>query len=274
MAVIDAASFNRLKILVRDLAGIDLKPGKEALVSGRLQKRMRDLGIDSFADYLDRVERDGAEDEIILMLDAISTNVTSFFRETEHFTLLRSQATAWLAEGRTKLRIWCAAASSGEEPYTLAMTLLDVIGNRPVDLKILATDISTRVLEMGRHGTYSATAVGTVPETLRRRYFTPSADGKLYRVSDEMRQVITFNRLNLAKPPYPMKGPFDAVFCRNVMIYFDVPTKQTILRNIRATLHPQGSLMLGSAETTINLDSSWQSVGLGRATVYQPIGSA
>ncbi len=253
MAVIDAASFGRLKILVRDLAGIDLKPGKEALVSGRLQKRMRELGIDNFGHYLDLVERQGAEDEIILMLDAISTNVTSFFREAEHFTLLRAQADAWLAEGRTKLRVWCAAASSGEEPYTLAMTLLDVIGKRKVDLKILATDISTRVLEMGRHGTYSAAAVATVPEALRRRYFTPSPDGKLYRVTEEMRNLITFNRLNLAKPPYPMKGPFDAVFCRNVMIYFDNEVRSRILTETRRILRPGGLFCVGHAESLAQL---------------------
>ena len=256
MATIDADSYARLKVMVRDLAGIDLKPGKETLVAGRLQKRMRELGFASFKEFLDHVEQDQSTDEIVLLLDALSTNVTSFFREAEHFTLLAKKTAEWLAEGRSELRVWCAASSSGEEPYTIAMSMLEVIGNRPVRLKILATDISTRVLEVARQGAYSATTVGSIPEPLRKRYFTAESGGKLYRANEQLRQLVTFNRVNLAKPPYPMKGPFDAVFCRNVMIYFDNEIRARILAETRRILRPGGLLCVGHAESLSQLQGN------------------
>jgi chemotaxis protein methyltransferase CheR len=256
VAMIDAASYARLKVMVRELAGIDLKPGKETLVAGRLQKRMRELGYSRFKEYLDHVEQDQSTDEIVLLLDTLSTNVTAFFREAEHFTLLGKKTAEWIAEGRTELRVWCAACSSGEEPYTIAMTMLEVIGNRPVQLKILATDISTRVLELARQGAYSASAVASIPEPLRRRYVTPDAGGKLYRANEQLRRLVTFNRVNLAKPPYPMKGPFDAVFCRNVMIYFDNEIRIRILAETRRLLRPGGLLCVGHAESLSQLQGN------------------
>lgn len=251
--LIDPASFSRLKRLVYDLAGIDIKPGKEALVSGRLQKRMRELGIDSYKAYIDRIAAEPEGDEVVLLLDAISTNVTSFFREAEHFTLLRTETVRWMAEGRTSLRVWCAASSSGEEPYTIAMSMMEAIGSRRVDLKILATDISTRVLDIARRGTYAASAVNSVPADLRKKWFVPDQDGKLVRVKDDLRQLITFNRLNLAKPPYPMRGPLDAVFCRNVMIYFDNEVRSRIIGEVRRLVRPGGILCVGHAESLSTL---------------------
>jgi chemotaxis protein methyltransferase CheR len=253
MAMIDPRSYARLKVLVRDLAGIDLKPGKEALVAGRLQKRMRELQMVDFNQYLDHLGGAEVTDEIVLLLDALSTNVTAFFREAEHFALLRSMTATWIAEGRSELRVWCAACSTGEEPYTLAMSMLEVIGNQPVRVKMLATDISTRVLDIARHGAYSASAVAAIPETLLGRYFTYDAGKQLYRVSREMRQMITFNRVNLAKPPYPMNGPFDVVFCRNVMIYFDNEIRARILAETRRILRPGGLLCVGHAESLSQL---------------------
>jgi chemotaxis protein methyltransferase CheR len=258
--VIDPPSYQRLKKLVYDLAGIDLKPGKEALVSGRLQKRMRDLGLPTYKAYLDTVEAHPDGDEIVLLLDAISTNVTSFFREAEHFALLRKETATWLAEGRTKLRVWCAASSSGEEPYTIAMTMLSVIGKRPVDLKILATDISTRVLEMARRGVYPATAVANVPAELRAAYMAPEADPNLVRMRPEVRNLITFNRLNLAKPPYPMAGPFDAVFCRTVMIYFDNEVRSRIVGQVRRITRSGGIFCVGHAESLSTLQGDLKTV--------------
>ncbi len=258
--LIDQPSFARLKRLVYDLAGIDIKPGKEALVSGRLQKRMRELGITSFKAYIDRIAAEPEGDEVVLLLDAISTNVTSFFREAEHFDLLRTETARWLAEGRTRLRVWCAASSSGEEPYTIAMTMMEVIGNRPVDLKILATDISTRVLDMAKRGAYAATAVKNVPAPMRERWFVPEQGGQLVRVKDDLRRLITFNRLNLAKPPYPMSGPLDAVFCRNVMIYFDNEVRTRIIAEVRRLTRPGGLFCVGHAESLSTLQGDLKSL--------------
>jgi chemotaxis protein methyltransferase CheR len=251
--LIDPASFARLKTLIYDLAGIDIKPGKEALVSGRLQKRMRELGIDSFKHYLDRIAADPEGDEVVLLLDAISTNVTSFFREAEHFALLKTETARWVAAGQTRFRVWCAASSSGEEPYTIAMTMMEAIGSRKVDLRILATDISTRVLEMAKRGTYAASAINNVPPDLRKKWFLPDGDGRLVRVKDELRALVTYNRLNLAKPPYPMKGPIDVVFCRNVMIYFDNQVRSRIIGEVRRLVRPGGLLCVGHAESLSTL---------------------
>ncbi len=258
--LIDPASFARLKSLVYDLAGIDIKPGKEALVSGRLQKRMRELGINSYKAYIDRIAAEPDGDEVVLLLDAISTNVTSFFREPEHFTLLRSETARWIAEGRTRLRVWCAASSSGEEPYTIAMTMMEAIGSRKVDLRILATDISTRVLDIARRGTYAASSVNSVPADLRKKWLVPDSDGRLVRVKDDLRALVTYNRLNLAKPPYPMQGPLDAVFCRNVMIYFDNQVRSRILSEVRRLVRPRGLLCVGHAESLSTLQGDLETI--------------
>lgn len=254
--LIDPASFARLKTLVYDLAGIDIKPGKEALVSGRLQKRMRELGIPSYKGYIDRIAAEPDGDEVVLLLDAISTNVTSFFREAEHFALLKTETSRWIAEGKTRLRVWCAASSSGEEPYTIAMTMMEAIGSRKVDLKILATDISTRVLDMARRGTYAASSLNNVPADLKKKWFIPDQDGKLVRVRDDLRALVTFNRLNLAKPPYPMQGPMDAVFCRNVMIYFDNTVRLKIINEVRRIARPGGLFCVGHAESLSTLQGN------------------
>lgn len=245
---IDPASFTRLAGIVRELAGIDLKPGKEALVSGRLQKRMRELGIADWPAYLDLIERDAEGTETALLLDAISTNVTSFFRESDHFALLRSEAVRWAAEGRKRIRLWCAASSTGEEPWCMAMTVADALAGKEADVRLLATDISNRVLAHARKAVYAEAQVARVPTELRRRWFVP-AGGETVRVHDRLRAQVTFNRLNLAHPPYPMKGPFDAIFVRNVMIYFDTPVRRLILTEARRLLRPGGILCVGSAES-------------------------
>ncbi len=247
----DTATFEKFRQVVYDKSGITLGPSKEALVASRVGKRMRALGLQEYGAYLDHVLQDRAGDEMVHLLDAISTNVTSFFREAEHFTFLSEVVTRWLAKGQRRFRIWSAASSTGEEPYTLAMTLLETIKEPGVDVRILATDLSTRVLRTGVAGTYDESKVKTVSPELRQKYFDCHSEGEAvrYTVKPRLARLVTFSRLNLSTPPFPMRGPFDVVFCRNVMIYFDNEVRGRLLREISGLLRPGGYLIVGHAES-------------------------
>lgn len=247
----DTATFETFRKIVYDKSGITLGPSKEALVAARVGKRMRSLGMQDYRQYLQFVLDDRNGDETVELLDAISTNVTSFYREPNHFTFLAEQVGKWLAKGQKRLRIWCAASSTGEEPYTIAMTLLETARDPGTDMKILATDISTRVLRDCEAATYSAAKVKTVSPELRERYFDACGDHheRSYTVKRRVKDIISFARLNLAKPPYPMKGPFDVVFCRNVMIYFDNEVRRRLLNEVERLLRPGGYLLVGHAES-------------------------
>lgn len=264
----DPQVFNRFRKLIYEKSGITLGPQKVALVSARIAKRMRALGIQDHAEYLKYVENDTTGQEVVQMLDAISTNVTSFFREPQHFDLLRELLETWLAQGMNRLRIWCAAASTGEEPYTIAMIVSEVLGGRSTDFRMLATDISTRVLEACKRGEYPASRMEPVPIALRNRYFTRiEREGETYyRVIPELLRPITFSRLNLSQTPFPMKGPFDVVFCRNVMIYFDLNVRKRLVDEIFRLLRPGGYLMIGHSESLNACNSSLRPV---RASVYR-----
>lgn len=254
-------TFQRFCALVYDKAGIHLGPQKEALVAARMGKRMRTLGLQSYEEYLDLVKNDAAGDEVAEMLNAISTNVTSFFREEHHFRLLTDLLREWRSEGQRSFRIWSAAASTGEEPYTIAMTAKAALGDAR-DVKILGTDISTRALGVARQGRYEARHLEKVPAEHVRRFFRKETDegGKTaYRVEDDLRQMVSYARLNLAEPPYPMKGPFDVVFCRNVMIYFDNRVRKALLDEIWRLLKPGGYLLVGHAESLSGMLASFRS---------------
>jgi chemotaxis protein methyltransferase CheR len=244
--MLDPASFSALAALVRERAGISLKPGKESMVESRLSRRVRELGLADVGQYVERARRD--EDELVRLIDAISTNVTSFFREEHHFTLLRQE----LDHLGRDVRIWSAASSSGEEPYSIAMTVAAARGERTAS-RVLATDISTQILARARAGRYGDEAVRPVPATLRSRYLTPVAAG-VTEVAAAVKRLVVFDRLNLIETPFPMRGPFDAVFCRNVMIYFENPTRQALLTEIHRLLAPQGLLLIGHAESLAGMD--------------------
>jgi chemotaxis protein methyltransferase CheR len=239
--------------LVYEKAGITLTEAKEPLITARLAKRLRALGLSSEREYLAVLEGASGDDELVHFLDAISTNFTSFFREPDHFEHVTAQVTTWLAEGRRKFRFWSVASSSGEEPYTLAIVLAEAFAGHDVDYRILGTDISTRVLALAREGVYTEAQVERIPGHLRHRYFARktrgSAGGDTYQVVPALRQRATFARLNLAAPPFPMTGPMDIVFCRNVMIYFDQPVRQALLGEIERVMAPGGLLMIGHSET-------------------------
>ena len=257
----DPATFRRITAIIYRKAGIVLNEQKEALVVARIGKRMRRLGITRFRDYLRLLEESPDHEEPVEMLNAISTNVTQFFREPRHFEHLAGWLAQWRQEGRSRLRFWCAAASSGEEAYSMAMVVRE---NLPgdCDVRILATDLSTRALAEAREGVYAAREMKAVPEELVRRYFVREEGdaGAHYRVGPALAGMITFARLNLAQTPYVMRGPFDVIFCRNVMIYFDDKVRRRLLDECWRLLHCDGYLVVGSAESLAGLPTDFKNV--------------
>ena len=258
----DQKVFNTFRSIIYEKSGISINLNKVALVSARVSKRMRELGISDDKTYLQYVLEDESGEEIVNLLDVISTNVTSFFREREHFEYLSSLIKQWYEEGQRRFRIWCAAASTGEEPYSLAMTIADALNGRSADVRILATDISTRVLRKCIDGRYSEEKVESVPTHLRNRFMEKMKDGSrvIYSVKKEIRNVLTFSRLNLSEPPFPMHGPFDAVFCRNVMIYFDNAVRSRLLADIHRLLRMDGYFFVGHAESLTGILSGFKAV--------------
>ncbi len=250
------AQFRHVGELVGRIAGIQLPPGKESLVRSRLAKRLRALGLTSVTDYLDIVERDTTRTELAEMVDVLTTNKTSFFREADHFRLLES--TVFPALGRTgaPIRIWSAVCSTGEEPYTIAMVARETLGSAASRVKILATDISARVLQRARDAVYDADTLEDVPPALRRTHFEalPGAQDRC-RVAPATRDHVQFARLNLMGD-WPMKGPFDVILCRNVMIYFDKPTQERLVERYAALLAPGGYLFVGHSESLSGLRHS------------------
>ncbi|MCE5229374.1 methyltransferase domain-containing protein [bacterium] len=258
----EAQTFRKFRDIVYAHSGISLGDGKEALVSARVGKRLRALNISDHKGYLKYLEQDGSGEEIVQLLDAISTNVTHFFREPVHFDFVRDCMAKWLGAGQTRFRFWSAACSTGEEPYSLAITLREALGNRQADVKILATDISTRVLNSARAGIFELDKLAKVPPALRDRYFERPDDGRANNraVRADLRRMIVFQRLNLANPPFPMRGPLDAVFCRNVMIYFDNRVRAALLAEIVRLLKPGGYLFVGHAESLTGMMADLKSV--------------
>ena len=264
----DKKTFKAIREIVYERSGISLSESKEALVRARVGKRMRALGIASHKDFLDKVLADQSGEEIVLLLDAISTNVTSFFREDNHFDFIREVFGGWLESGQRRFRFWSAACSTGEEPYTLAMVLHDTASSfSNVDIKILATDISTGVLAKCIEGRYEAAKLKKVPKALLNKYFEKEkqADSVYYNVRPILKNMLVVRRLNLSQPPFPMRGPMDNVFCRNVMIYFDNVVRKRLLDDIYRLLKPGGYLMVGHAESLTGMVSDFKSV---RPAVY------
>ena len=249
------STFERFCEIVYEKSGIAINSNKIALVTARVGKRMRELGLNDDREYLNLVLEDPNGEEIVHLLDVISTNVTSFFREKTHFDFFAETIAQWYSQGQRKFRFWCAAASTGEEPYSIAMTFLDKIGTGVTNMKILATDISTRVLAQCNEGVYSKQKLAGVPQSMVTRFFNYNHDRKesMFEVKNELRNIITFSRLNLSKPPFPMQGPLDAIFCRNVMIYFDNSVRKNLLAECYRLLKPEGYLFVGHAESLTGL---------------------
>lgn len=264
--------FDRIRGIVYDKSGISLSDQKDALVSARVAKRMRALGIREHKSYLSHLLADESGEELVHLLDAISTNVTNFFREGLHFEFLTDVFTEWLSQGQRRFRFWSAACSTGQEPYTLAMVLLEAMRKAGVedaraDTRILATDISTQVLAHSMNGCYAEEKMEHVPRALRARYFDREKHGGAvqYTARTVMKKMILFRRLNLSRPPFPMRGPMDAIFCRNVMIYFDNKVRRNLLGEMFRLLRPDGYLMVGHAESLTGMVSDFQVV---RSSIY------
>ncbi len=243
--------------LVYRECGISLGDEKMQLVKARLSKRIRQSEFKSFREYYDHVVNDETGEELSLLLDAISTNTTHLFREAEHFKVLRDIIDKWgdspaqRADANT-LRIWSAACSSGEEPYSIAMVAHQALQQFPnTALKILATDISTRMLAKAKQGIYQPNSLEDVPDDLRRKYFKPVQVSyePSFQIAPEIRKTVTFARFNLMTPSFPFHKGFDVIFCRNVMIYFDRTTQGTLVNKFAGKLHPGGYLMIGHSES-------------------------
>lgn len=260
-------SFNRIREVVYETSGIALTPKKEALVSARVGKRMRALGMDDFEAYVAYLE-EHRDDEVVGLLDAVSTNVTSFFREPHHFDFIAEQADGWYAAGQRRFRFWSAACSSGEEPLSLAMTLKEALPYPDVDLRILATDISTETLAQCASARYEDRKMDPIPQSMRNRWFTPDrrGSGNGWTAKRQLSDLVVYRRINLSQPPFAMRGPLDAVFCRNVMIYFDHDTKTNLVDRFLKMLKPDGWLYLGHSES---LMGSHPGLRLAGRTIYR-----
>lgn len=258
----DKRIFDQFRTIIYQTSGIALNEKKESLVAARIGKRMRALGIQSHKEYLEIVKSNETGEEIAEMLDAISTNVTSFFREQTHFQFVETVFKNWLDQGQKIFRFWSAASSTGEEPYTLAMVIKEAMADHKVDIKILGTDINTKVIQTCRKGVYKEEKMRSVPPVLRDKYADyMMIDGIFsYVIKPELKQLISFCRLNLSKPPFPMSGPFDIVFCRNVMIYFDDEVRKRLLDEIYRLIKPGGYLLVGHAESLTGMLSGFKSV--------------
>lgn len=248
---ITAEEFQRFRALIYDESGISLGEGKESFLASRLSKRLHDLDLATFSEYYAAVIEDAAREEFTLLLDLISTNKTDFFREPKHFDFLREQILPELDSAK-RIRIWSSACSTGEEPYTIAMTLYEALQSAEQwDMKILASDLSTRVLAKAASGLYNEDRFRDVPPDVMKRHFLRGRGEQagVFKVKPHLADAITFRRINLMDDRFPIKNPLDLIFCRNVMIYFDRPTQETLVNKFHRYLKPGGYLFIGHSES-------------------------
>ncbi len=263
-----AGDFERVRKLIHGRAGISLNAGKQAMVYSRLSRRLRELGHTSVGEYLQALERatgEKGESEWQEFINSLTTNLTSFFREDHHFPVL---AQALQQRRGRPTRIWCNATSTGEEPYSIAMTVAEALGpNAPV--QILCSDIDTKVLAQAQRGVYAADARGLSAELLKRHFLRGTgANAGSVRVRPELRQLLAFRAFNLMDPHWSLGEPFDIVFCRNVMIYFDTPTQRRVLEHMHGSMQAGALLFAGHSE---NFSASRDLFQLRGKTVYQRV---
>ncbi len=254
------ADFSRVSSFIYSQLGIKMPPEKQLMLQSRLLKRLSELQIDSFQKYIDFVfSKEGSKEELIKMIDIVTTNKTDFFRESGHFDFLVESLLPELMNDRRrkKIKIWSAGCSSGEEPYTIAMVMKEFLSDYPaVDFEILGTDLSMRILEKAYYGIYPVQRIEDISNDLKKKYFLKSKDPtqKTVRVIPELRRKVKFQRLNFMDNTYPVDFDYDLVFCRNVIIYFDRDTQEKVINKIVNHLKPKGYFFLGHSESIASMD--------------------
>ena len=267
---LEQSEFSTIAAMLYKEAGITLGPTKRDLVQGRLARRLRALGCADFAAYIALVQGSDGFAERRQMINALTTNLTGFFREQHHFDFLGDEILPQLSrlrEGaKRRLRIWSAGCSSGEEPYSIAMTVHSRLTDIDRwDAKILATDIDTDMVASGQAGSYDASRAEPVSKEMRLRYMKPARGTETLSMSDQLRSIISFRYLNLLEP-WPMSGPFDIIFCRNVVIYFDKPTQRRLFDRFADLLIPGGWLFIGHSESLFHVCDRFEHLG---RTIYR-----
>ncbi len=267
--------FSRLSSFVYEELGIKMPYPKKIMLQGRLQKRVVDLKMSSFKEYIDFVfSKEGQEEEIIKMIDLITTNKTDFFRESSHFDFLSETVLPDICttkNARRTIRIWSAGCSSGEEPYTLAIVMKEFLESHPdFDFEIYATDISLRILQKAATAIYPEDRISMIPLHLKKKYFLKSKDpaNRTVRLVPEIRSKVTFHRLNLMDQYYVVEKEFDIVFCRNVLIYFDRQTQQDVICKLAGKLKTDGYFFLGHSESITNMKVPLQQI---KPTIFRKI---
>lgn len=262
--------------LIYERSGISLGENKKDLVKARLRKRLKFYKLDSYREYYEYLLSDKCGVEIVELIDAISTNVTSFFRENQHFDFLSKKILPEIIEKKRQekcntIRVWSSASSTGEEIYSIIITLCEHLGNiLPWDIKVLGTDISTKALAAAKLGSYNEEKIKTVSPQLREKYFIKKndTDGVIYEVKPEFKQLAVFHRINLMDEAFPFKKKFDIIFCRNVMIYFDRRTQEELINKFTRYLPQDGFLLIGHSETLLGMKTDFRSIA---SAVYQKI---
>ncbi len=260
--------FKEFQRMIFDLSGISLADTKQVMVQGRLAKRLRLLNLNSYADYLAYLTSGSNREETVNFINALTTNKTEFFRESHHFDFLMKSVFPGIERraregGERKLRIWSSASSTGEEPYSIAMCAYEYFGSLGWDIKILATDIDTNVLEKASSGVYCAETTAGIPPHLRPKYIERISDGSQtnMKVKDHIRSLIQFHRMNLNGDQWPFKGQFDVIFCRNVMIYFNVDSQKKLIDRFAKYLKNDGYLIIGHSESLFGISDRFKLLG-------------
>lgn len=263
--VLSEGEFDRFREFIYTSTGIKLGGEKKEMLHGRLAKRLRALHIDSFGDYLKLIKDKKSSKEFANFVDAISTNKTDFFRENTHFEYLEKVILPAIAAEKSRrsnrrLRIWSAACATGEEPYSIALVLHRLnLGAPPWDSKILGTDISTGAVKCALSGEYRQEQMAPIPPAERHSYFSRLENGN-FKVGNELRRMVKCGQLNLLQEDYPFRGPFDLIFCRNVMIYFDLPTRERLVSHLYGYLAQGGHLFIGLSESVMNISHQYENV--------------
>lgn len=267
---LDKKDFRKVQDMLHEYSGIYLHDGKQALVRARLMKRMRKHEFTSFWEYLNHVEKDESGAEFFSLIDVLTTNKTSFFRENQHFDFMRDEIIPHM--GGRSYKWWSAGCSSGEEPVSMAITLLEKKSVKSnISVKILATDLSRQILQKAKTGIYSEDNLEGIPDGIREKYFMKISDQEnSFKIDNTVRNMVSYGRLNLNES-WPVKGPFHIIMCRNVMIYFNRQTQQKLISKFRELLEPGGYLFLGHSESVAGKDQGFKNI---RPAIYQKHGGS